>query len=504
MLLANSQQIRQADQIQIEKLAMPGIILMETAGRLATEKLLAFFAEQDDFLILAGPGNNGGDGLAMARRLHLAGKRVGVLCSHDPARYRGDAKVNAEILAKLPVPVRLWKGPTDLDQDWEFTKAPVLVDALLGTGIESELRGPVREIIQHFQPQNLECVAVDLPSGLDANTGKVINQVLPARHTFTFQLPKICHYVTPAANFCGEVHVLDIEIWPEVVAQLGIEREVLDGDFFSRHYRPRQADSHKGSFGHLLLVGGSARMSGAITLAAMAAKKSGVGLATVFGPGSCRQTVLSRVPEAMCAAVGDMERKHLQAEDLVEMEPLLEGKKALVLGPGLGQHPDTAAFVEQLLTEVEIPMIIDADALNILARRPDLWAKLPASTILTPHPGEMSRLLNDPQCNQYRLESAEKLAQSKGMVVVLKGHRTIIALPDGRTYVNPTGNAGMASGGTGDVLAGMIGALLAQSYPAALAAPLAVWLHGLAGDRSLARLGAEGLTASALIEDLRF
>ncbi len=503
MLLANTPQIREADRIQIEELGLPGIILMETAARKATERLLELYPQQRSFWVLAGPGNNGGYGLAMARRLHLADKTVRVLLSHDPARYTGDALVNYQLLHQLPVPIETWHPACVTDWSTVFVEAPILIDALLGTGIQAELRGSVLALIKAFLAQDLTPVAVDLPSGLNADSGYVANPVLPARHTFTFQLPKICHYLTPAANLCGEVHTLDIEIWPSVIKRLGIQRQVLSESFVREQRKDRAPDSHKGSFGHLLLLGGSGAMSGAIAMSAKAAVRSGVGLATVVCPGASRQTVLNHVPEAMCQPMGPPDRMVLMEDDWDEIAPLLAGKQALVIGPGMGQHPATVALLHQILNQVTIPMVWDADALNLLATHPDWWERLPSHTILTPHPGELRRLMQDPSADQYRLESAETLARNKQVVVVLKGQNTVIALPNGQTYVNPTGNAGMATGGTGDVLTGIIGALLAQSFVPGIAAALAVWAHGTAGDQTRQRLGEAGLTAMELIHDLR-
>ena len=230
MLLANTKQIREADRIQIDECHTPGIILMENAGRLATEKLLEYYPDQQQFLVLAGPGNNGGDGLVMARFLHLAGKQVVVLLSHAGAKYKGDAKINYDILQHLAVPIKTFnlENPS---AGWEGFSQPLLIDALLGTGIKDKVRGPIAEIIQHFSQQQLPIVAVDLPSGLNADTGEQMNQVLQADLTLTFQLPKICHYVTPASNTCGEILTLDIGIWPQVVEKLGIQRSLIKEEF---------------------------------------------------------------------------------------------------------------------------------------------------------------------------------------------------------------------------------------------------------------------------------
>ena len=502
MLLAHTAQIREADRIQIEDRNLPGILLMEQAGRLSAEAILRRYPERRGALILAGPGNNGGDGLVIARYLHLAGWEVQVLLSHDPARYTGDALINYRIIAELPVPLLRYEEEELSDVLGAFRQPPVLVDALLGTGIRSELRGPVAEMLAALRGTALPVVAIDLPSGLSADTGEAINEVLPAACTLTFQLPKVCHHVTPAALACGAVEVLDIGIWPEVIGQLGIRREVLDRDRVRGWYRPRQRDGHKGSYGHALLVGGSRPMAGAMALSGGSALTGGAGLVTALTPGSVRLPLLAQLPELMCRAFGDEACARLDEAAAGLFDDALRGKAAVAIGPGLGTHPDTAAFLETILPHIQVPLVLDADALNLLAEHPHWWATLPESTILTPHPGEMRRLTGLANINDRRLEAAERLATDRNAIVILKGAGTIIALPDGRSYVCPAGNPGMATAGSGDVLTGVLVGLLAAGYPPEVAAPLGVWLHARAGDLAVAAQGQESLRAGDITRAL--
>ena len=500
MLLANTHQIREADRIQIEEYLTPGIILMENAGRLATEKLLQHYPDQQTFLVLAGPGNNGGDGLVMARFLHLAGKEVFVLLSHPGEKYKGDAKVNFDILQHLPVPIHIF-DPENPAEILDKLSRPILIDALLGTGIKDKVRGPIAQMIQYFSALDLPVVAVDLPSGLNADTGKQINTVLQASFTYTFQLPKICHYVTPASNVCGEVITLDIGIWPQVIEKLGIRRSLLTADFIKQHHKSRKADSHKGTFGHVLVIAGSRNLAGAPGMAAYAALKAGAGLVTLACPDSCRMAVY-RFPEVMCTGIGEENASHFTEQDISTILELLKGKNAVMLGPGMGTHEDTQTFFRKLIPQIKVPLVLDADGLNLLSTMPDLWDQLPPTTILTPHPGEMQRLTRSAASKTQRLESAESLARDKNRIIVLKGAGTIIALPNGHTYVNTTGNPGMATGGSGDVLTGIIGGLLGQGYTADVAAATGVYLHGKAGDVAAECVGQEGVTAMGTIEYL--
>lgn len=502
MLLANSQQIRTADKIQIEERGFPGILLMENAGRMCAEFLFENYPGQKSFLVLAGPGNNGGDGLVIARHLFLAGKEVQVLLSHPPTRFTGDAAVNYRIISELPIPLLFWDEEDPDDIVSSFAESPIVIDALLGTGIHDSLRGPIADIVAFFRNHPAPRIAIDLPSGLSADTGEAINQPIPAHHTLTFQLPKICHYVTPASNYCGEISTFDIGLWPEVIESLGIRRRVLDNTESQLVLKNQRADSHKGTFGHVLAAGGSRHMAGSIAMTAFSALKSGAGLVTVVTPGSCRQTILNHVPEAMCLGAGDEDMFTLGVAAIEIFDQALKGKQAVCIGPGLSNETDTYEFLSAVLPMVQVPLVLDADALNLLAESPEMWAMIPEKTIITPHPGEMKRLMGLDTVNNRRMESAERLAQDRNVVVVLKGAGTIIASPDGNTYVNTSGNPGMATAGSGDVLTGVICSLLAQGYSPEVAATLGVYLHGQAGDRAVHTHGMRGLLAMDLAREL--
>ena len=410
-----------------------------------------------------------------------------VLLSHPPDSYGGDALSNFQLLAQLPCSCCVWPEVPDRPPD-------LIVDALLGTGVQAALRSPIAEMIPYFQSSTCPVVAIDLPSGLDASSGRVCDIPLRASQTFSFQLSKVCHYVWPAAGYCGEVEVLDIGIWPEVISGLGISREGVDAQWLRSHYLPRDPDGHKGKYGHVLLVGGSSSMPGAMALACMGALYGGAGLLTTFTPEAARYSIQAHVPEAMCvASFGEV----LCEDDEPRFKELLSGKSVVVMGPGMGTSPESLAFMQKALPHINVPLLLDADALNALAIEKGLWEHLPAETLLTPHPGEMARLCGRSDVQSQRLEAVEAFAQEKKFTIVLKGAGSITALPDGKSYINTSGNPGMATGGTGDVLAGLIAALWAQGYGTD-AAPLGAFLHGVAGDIVAAEAGQEGLSASAL------
>ncbi len=505
MLLTHSAAMREADRRMMQDHDYPGSLLMEQAGRRAATEILQDFPGASAYWILVGPGNNGGDGWVIARYLHLAGKTVRCLTSISPAEPpgTGDAALHLRILKHLPVPIDTYQGG---EIQSAAGSGVLLIDALLGTGINALLRGPVAAMIDEARGACLPCVAIDLPSGLNADTGQMIQEVIPAQVTYTFQLPKICHAVSPASLRCGKVVVLDIGIWPQVIASLQLQRTWLSKTWVDLHWQHRALLTHKGSFGHVLVLAGSRSMSGAAILAAKAALIGGAGLVTVAGPGSLRIPLLGACPEVMCLPLGDEEREHLMPADVAECLQAASGKKALLLGPGIGRSPETLQWVRDFLVELvqsdarDIPLLMDADGLSAIA---SLGMSPPPGAVLTPHPGEMKRLCGEEDVQDRRLEIAESYAQSNGVTLVLKGAGTLVATPEGKTFVNSTGNPSLATGGTGDVLAGLIAALLAQGYDKGIAAAIGAYLHGAAADRWVKKYASESFHASALLSELK-
>lgn len=497
MLLADARQIREADAMMIEELEFPGLLLMEAAGRQATERILHHYAEAPHFIVLAGHGNNGGDGWVIARHLYRAEKSVTVITSHHPSRLKGDARTNFQIIEKQ-ISWEVFDHHEAESMLYDLPENSLVIDALLGTGVSSELRDPFFEILEFFRRFSFPVAAIDLPSGLSADTGALINEPLPAAHTFTFQLPKLCHYITPAATYCGEIEVIDIGIWPEIIDAMRINREVLEPmmiDWLGN----REKEGHKGTFGHALLVGGSRNMAGAIAMAGKGALHAGAGLSTCLIPASARCALYENALGVMTVNIGADSTELLSSEHVDTALESLVGKAAVAIGPGMGNTPETQAFLKGFLPQVNVPMVIDADGLNILASTTSLLKKLPADTILTPHPGEMARLAGRNDVQEYRLEVAEAFAQKYKVIVLLKGANSIVAFPDGRTFVNPTGNPGMGTAGMGDVLTGMLTGFLAQGYTAEEAALMSVYLHGRAGDILAAEISESGVTAEGVL-----
>jgi NAD(P)H-hydrate epimerase len=497
MYIATSSQIRKADQLMIEEYQFPGLLLMETAGRKCAEFILEQYPNQSHCFILAGPGNNGGDGFVIARYLHQAGKNVEILLSHPPDKYQGDALINYNALQGADLPIVIWGQATP-----QLTEGTLIIDALLGTGIKDAPRGPIADIIREYSDLGLPSVAIDLPSGLNADTGLVYKgfQPISATYTLTFQCPKICHFVTPASNFCGKVVTVEIGIWPEVMEELEITRFVLDGNLASSFWQSPPKDTHKGRQGHSLLLGGTRQFAGAIALSSHAVLRSGGGLSTAVTVEAARMAIYAVGPEVMVKAFPGDSLSEAKAEEVVDFVKNLR-PDALGIGPGMGK--EAANLMSALLKQfAETPMVLDADALNLLADHPQMWDLIPENAILTPHPGEFARLAGEEYSDADRINAAEKFAREKNVILVLKGAQTVIASPDGQTFVNASGNPGMATAGSGDVLTGTITSLLSRGYAPFFAAALGVYLHGLAGDLCAEESGEAGVTAGGIMNHL--
>ena len=504
MKLLTAAQMRQLDQLTIEEIGVPSVVLMENAGRTTYQILRREFPDLDGpVVVLAGHGNNGGDGFVVARYLANAGYEVLVLLLAEKNRVSGDAKINLDILEQLAVPVReLTTEAALLEQIPLLEDASLLVDALLGTGLGSEVKGLYRAAITLINDTPAPILAIDIPSGLSADTGRPQGIAVLADVTVTYGWPKIGQILAPGREFAGRLWQVDISIPP---TQANISQvELAAGEL--RHLLPcRPIDSHKGDFGHLFVVAGSVGKTGAAALAGEAAMRVGAGLVTVGVPASLNPILEIKLTEAMTLPLAEPEGVQVLGQRaLEEIAAAMPGKTALAVGPGLGTHPETVQLVRQLVRRSSLPLVLDADGLNAVAHDLESVVEANAPVIMTPHPGEMSRLTGRLTRNiqANRPEAALELAERAQAIVVLKGAQTIIANPEGRIVINSTGNPALAHGGTGDVLTGMIGGFLAQKIDPFDAACLAVYLHGLAADVRAACRGESGMLAGELLEDL--
>ncbi|HEY3355493.1 MAG TPA: NAD(P)H-hydrate dehydratase [Polyangia bacterium] len=502
MLVVTAEQMRAIDRATIDDFGVPGPVLMEAAGRGAAEVILAARpAPGLRVAVLCGSGNNGGDGAVIARHLHNRGAEVRLYLCAPRDKIRGDADLHLRVVEKMGLPcLDARAGAAALD---DFARhADVVVDALLGTGLSAEVRGVYRDIIEAVNGLAALVVAVDIPSGLDADRGVPLGVCVRADHTVTFAHPKLGLVTDPGFTRVGRLHVVDIGVPRGLGERLGAALWLLEEDEV-RALRPaRPPSGHKGTFGHLLIVAGSAGKTGAALLAGLAALRSGAGLATVASTAGGQRALDAKTLEVMTAQLCEGEEP--DGGTWERFRETLHGKTAVALGPGIPRGPAMRGFVARLVAECPVPLVVDADGLNHLAEDPAPLRRALAPVVLTPHPGEMARLCRraTAEVQADRVGIARAFAAEHRAVVCLKGARTVVALPDGRAFLNPTGNPGMGTGGTGDVLCGMIGAFLAQGLDAARAARLAVFAHGRAGDLAAATRGEAGLIAGDLLDTL--
>lgn len=515
MKILTASEMQRIDRVTTERYGVPSLTLMENAGRGVVEFLVARLGPlaSHRIVILCGKGNNGGDGLVVARLLRQQGLDPRVLLFADPKGLRGDAAANYERLVSYGPP----EVVADLDA-WQAIKTSLpnttlFIDALLGTGLAKPLEGFLLEVVRDINTQSppARVLAVDLPSGISADSGDIIGEYVRADFSVTFTAPKIAHVFPPACECMGE--------W--VVKQIGTPAEALESDpslslnsaerqDVAWIAKPRAAAGHKGNYGHVLILAGSVGKTGAAAMAARAALRAGAGLVTVATAKSALPIIAGLGMEFMTEALPETDGAiSLRALEGPSLDKLVAGKTVLAVGPGIGGHPETAEFVRTVVNKYSLPLVLDADGLNAFAGRMDSFrpdVRPTGMTIFTPHPGEMARLTGKTtaEIQARRVEVAREFSRQFGVTLVLKGFRTLIASPQGQVWVNPTGNPGMATGGTGDVLTGLMAGLLAQfpAHPVGEVATAAVYLHGLAGDLAAEELGQHSMLAGDLLEKI--
>ena len=507
MRILTAAQMRQADQRTKDDIGIPSSVLMENAGREVVAAIESAFHNLKNarIAVLCGRGNNGGDGFVVARIFRQQGVEVNVYLLGLVPDVRGNARANLLALEPLGVPVievpdkEQWKL-----YELEITGHDLLVDAVFGIGLNKPLAGVLQTAVADINDADLPVVSIDLPTGLSADTHALVGEAIKADLTVALGAPKVSLILPPAYTQAGDL----------VVADIGIPRRVIDGVDGPRLYLltpasvreaipVRPPDAHKGNFGHVLIVAGSLGKAGAACLTGIGALRSGAGLVTIATPRACLGTVAAWAAEYMTIPLPETTDGFVDSKAL---NTILEFPcDVIAIGPGLGIGEGATTLVHGLVERAQVPLVLDADALNVLGGGlHQLKSREGSDLILTPHPGEMARLqrISSDQVQERRVETARKLAVNCGVHVILKGQRTVIALPDGCVYVNGTGNPGMATGGTGDVLTGMTAAWLAQLLDAATACKIAVHLHGLAGDLAVKKHGEIAMTASDLVGEL--
>jgi len=508
MRILTAEAMAAVDRRAIEEVGIPGPVLMENAAIGLADAVGELYPEAEAVAIFCGPGNNGGDGLALARHLDGRGYEVAAFLAAFGKTLSEDCAAQLAIL-RHHAGVEI----VELGEDDDLAPAlaaarehDLVVDALFGTGLVRALDGRFAELVEGINELPPPVVAVDLPSGLAGSSAEVPGPCVDADATVTFAAPKIAHVFPPAAGAVGELVVADLGLPPHLVEEAEGDLHLVRPEDLAGLLPEREPASHKGDYGHALVLAGSTGKAGAAALAARAAVRAGAGLVTAAVPAPIAAIVAGASLESMTVALPAGEGGEIAEAAAEAVLAACAGKDALAAGPGLGRRPETAAAIRTLALRCPLPLVLDADAVVAFAGRATELQERPegAGTVLTPHPGELGALLGiaAAEVQADRPAAARRAAAETGAVVVLKGHLTLIAEPGGPMWVNPTGNPGMATGGTGDVLTGMVAALLARLGDPAAAARLAVWLHGAAGDAAAAARGEESLAAGDLLDHL--
>ncbi len=507
MYLVTAEEMQRMDRQTIDTFGIPGRVLMENAGRGATEFFLQsiYRHHPGSVGIVAGRGNNGGDGFVIARYLHQLGLPTTVFLLADRERVMGDAADNLKLLDSMKVPVVVMAEAAAFEAaKTRLHHQHTWIDAILGTGLTSDVRGYFKTIIDFINGLNRPIFAVDIPSGLNADTGQICGSCIRAHATATFGFAKVGHITYPGRSLTGRLKIIEIGIPPHVAADVGCRQYLITPGSLKAAIPRRSMAAHKGHTGHVLILAGSPGKTGAAAMAATSAMRAGAGLVTLGIPASLNPILETVITEAMTVGLAETSDQTLADSAFDQITSLMAGKRCLAVGPGLGTDPSTGRLLSRLIEHCPIPMVIDADGLNLIAEDPSILTKAQSPIVLTPHPGEMARLTGaaTSAVQNDRIGYARSFARRHRVYLVLKGAATLVALPDGTVFVNATGNPGMAAGGMGDVLTGLVAGLIAQGMAPDTAARASVYLHGSAADRLFNHQAPQGYLATEVMHGL--
>jgi yjeF C-terminal region, hydroxyethylthiazole kinase-related/yjeF N-terminal region len=509
MKLLYAEQMKDIDRQASENYLIPSLLLMENAGLqvLDTVNSIIGHLPRARVTILSGKGNNGGDGLVLGRHLINAGAAVDIFLLGDSGHLTHDAQVNYLILEKMKASVYPLKREQNFDRlVTNLLSSDLIVDAIYGIGFRGSLNDFETRVAEMVNLSKVPVLAVDIASGVEANTGMVHGSAIKADYTVTFARPKLGQYLEPGQSYSGKLIIAAISIPVPLLEHEGLKLNLIDQEMVSQFIKPRQAESHKGSYGHVLVTGGSTGMTGAVIMASCAALRSGAGLVTAALPESLVPILEASSLEVMSRPLSETREGGIAGDALSALKNLLETVSVCAIGPGMSRYPEANAVIRFVLENSRVPVLVDADGLNALAGDVEIFKNLQVPVVITPHPGEMSRLtgLTVGEIQSNRLEIAHKYAADWGITVVLKGNKTVVAGPSGDIFINTSGNPGMATAGSGDVLSGIIVGLVAQGLNPQQAAVAGVYIHGCCGDKAAATGGERGLIAGDLIDQLPY
>ncbi|MDP4179979.1 MAG: NAD(P)H-hydrate dehydratase [Bacillota bacterium] len=509
MKVVTPEQMNMIDSEAINKIGIPSIVLMENAALKVVEEVLKGFDSicGKRIIVIAGKGNNGGDAFAAARHLYNKGALVKVFLTSQKSDIKNDPAINLKIIEKMKIEtVELTDSSQIFDLEMELEGCDLILDGIFGTGFKGQVKGLIDEIIDAINNSGKLTIAIDIPSGINGENGKIEGKCIKADKTVTFVLPKIGLSVYPGCDYTGELAVSDIGIPDFIIKSLNIKTNIICKEEVSSIIPVRSSQSSKGDYGRVFIVSGSTGMIGSGCLCANAALRSGAGLVYLGVPASLAGIYQSHLLEPITFPLEDHTKGYLADESCGEILKKMQNMKVLAIGPGLSTNENIKEIMINIFENSSIPLVLDADALNAVSEDISMLKKIKVPCVITPHPGEMSRLLgiSIKDIQNDRIKLAMKFADKYNVITVLKGMRTIIALPDGNIHINPTGNPGMATAGTGDVLTGIIAGFIGQGMEPEKAAIAGVYIHGLAGDMTAEKMGQHGLIAGDLVKELPY
>jgi NAD(P)H-hydrate epimerase len=507
MYVVTPVQMRKIDQRAIDEFGIPGIVLMENAALRVVEKLYSLYSlkKRDRVVVLAGGGNNGGDGIAVARHLYFDGVQAEVILLAQQDRITGDAGINLDIAKKAGIPVNCILDNSDIPlAEQRICQASLIIDAIFGTGLSKPVEGVLARIIEIVNSMEVPVIAVDIPSGISGENGHIMGTAVKAWDTVTFGYPKRGHLLYPGREYAGRLHVAKIGLPSDSAEAIGVKGFTLNKEEAAAVIKKRLKTGHKGDFGKVAVVAGSTGMTGAASLTAEAALRSGAGLVTLGIPASLNCILENKLTEVMTRPLRDNGTGYLQADCLDEIFTLAENMDVLAIGPGLGRNITISEILRNIFGRINISIVLDADGLNGISGNINLLGQHTKPVVITPHVGEMARLtgLTIDEILDSPVQVSQKFSQEQGVIVLLKGATTVVCEPGGRIYFNTVGNSGMATAGSGDVLTGIISGLIAQGYHAFDAAALGAFLHGYAGNLAASLCGEAGMIAGDILEAL--
>lgn len=499
MKISTTEQMRDLDRMAVQKYGISEQMLMENAGLAVYSVILSRIGIRDNrFVIFCGPGNNGGDGLVIARKIHSEGGEVKVFLTGSPEKYSGPAKANYEIISGLPLDVTVIEKARQAEKELE--KCSVVVDAIFGTGITREAEGVYGDLIDLINRSGKVVVSVDIPSGINGDSAAVTGRAVRADYTVTFGLPKNGNILYPGFEYCGELHVTHISFPPELYNRPDIMTEIAS----PAKLPPRNRAGHKGTFGNALFVAGARGYYGAPHFSALSFLKAGGGYSRLATPASAAAGIASEGKEIVFIPLPETDSGSLSADSADAILEIAEDMDMVVVGPGLSLEEETGELVRMLVEKIACPVLIDGDGITAVAGNPEILEKRKGKTVITPHPGEMSRICGRSigEIESDRIRILREQTARLDSLIVLKGAHTLTGLPEGKVYVNMSGNPGMASAGSGDVLTGCISAMFGLGLSLEEAVVTGVFIHGLSGDLAAGEKGSDGITASDIMDFL--